>query len=130
MHLLTVFALSRAIRGLDFGATLDAGGVETIIRLVMDEIVSIAKASEHTLPDGIQQWTIESMPRERYFRPSMLVDVDRGNPMEIEVIVGNPLRIAQELGCQTPLLRMIYEHLKLVQRRIVGDKIGKSLVNK
>lgn len=60
----------------------------------------------------------------------MLVDVDCGNQMEIEVIVGNPLRIAQELGCQTSLLRMIYEHMKLVQWRIVRDKFGKSLVNK
>jgi ketopantoate reductase len=105
------------------------GGVETIIRPVMDEIVSIAKASGNTLPDGIQQWTIDSIPRDRYLRPSMLVDVDRGNPMEIEVIVGNPLRMAQELGCQTSLLRMIYEYLKLVQWSIVIDKVGKSLVN-
>ncbi|KAJ5726962.1 ketopantoate reductase PanE/ApbA C terminal-domain-containing protein [Penicillium malachiteum] len=114
-----------AMTGLDSGAIWDAGGVETIIRPVMDEIVSIAKASGHILPDGIQQLTIQSMPRDRYFRPSMLVDVDRGNPMEIEVIVGNPLRIAQELGCQTPLLQMIYEHLKLIQWRIVRDRIGK-----
>jgi ketopantoate reductase len=52
----------------------------------------------------------------------MLVDVDRGNPIEVEVIVGNPLRIAQELGCKVPILRMIYEYLKLIQRRIVRDK--------
>ncbi|KAH8700756.1 ketopantoate reductase PanE/ApbA C terminal-domain-containing protein [Talaromyces proteolyticus] len=116
-----------AMTGLDSGAIIDAGGVETIIRPVMDKINSIAKASGHTLPDGIQQLMIDSMPREMHFRPSMLVDVERGNPMEIEVIVGNPLRIAQELGCETPILRMIYEHLKLVQWRIRRAKTGSRL---
>lgn len=111
-----------AMTGLDSGAIMDAGGVETIIRPVMDEIVTIATASGCTLPDGIQQRTIDSMPREINFRPSMLVDVDRGNPIEVEAIVGNPLRIAQELGCEVPLLRMIYECLKLIQWRIVRDK--------
>lgn len=101
---------------------MDSGGVETIPRPVMDEIVTIAKDSGCTLPDGIQQRTIDSMPREINFRPTMLVDVDRGNPIEVEVIVGNPLRIAQELGCKVPILRMIYEYLKLIQRRIVRDK--------
>jgi 2-dehydropantoate 2-reductase len=117
-----------AMTGLDAGAIIDAGGVETIIRPVMDEIVNLAKASGHTLPDDIQQSMIDSMPQELYFRPSMLMDVDRGNPMEIEVIVGNPLRIAQDLGYETPLLRMIYEHLKLIQWRIVRDRSGTSLL--
>lgn len=56
-----------AMMGLDSGTILDSGGVETIIRPVMDEIVSIAKASGNTLPDGIQQWTIDSIPREGIF---------------------------------------------------------------
>lgn len=111
-----------AMTGLDSGAIMNSGGVETIIRPVMDEIITIAKASGCTLPDGIQQRTIDSTPREINFHPSMLVDVDRGNPIEVEAIVGNPLRIAQELGCQVPLLRMIYQYLKLIQWRIVRDK--------
>jgi 2-dehydropantoate 2-reductase len=111
-----------AMTGLNSGEIMDSGGVDTIIRPVMDEIVTTAKASGCTLPDGIQQQTIDSMPRELNFRPSMLVDVDRGNPIEVEAILGNPLRIAQELGCEVPSLRMSYEYLKLIQWRIIRDK--------
>lgn len=36
------------------------------------------------------------------YRPSMLVDLDSGRPMEVEVIVGNIVRKARQLGVQTP----------------------------
>lgn len=36
------------------------------------------------------------------YRPSMLVDLDYGRPMEVEVIVGNVVRKARELGVQVP----------------------------
>ncbi|KAL4781278.1 ketopantoate reductase PanE/ApbA C terminal-domain-containing protein [Aspergillus varians] len=104
-----------AITGLDAASIMEAGAVETMIRPVMDEIVMIACASGYILPDDIQELSIASMPREIRFRPSMLVDADRGNPMEIEVIVGNPLRIAKELGCETPFLKAIYGCLKIMQ---------------
>ncbi|KAL3442768.1 ketopantoate reductase PanE/ApbA C terminal-domain-containing protein [Aspergillus insuetus] len=107
-----------AITGLDSASVIDAGGVETMIRPVMDEVVRIAHASGYTLPDNIQETSIASMPREIAFRPSMLVDADRGRPMEIEAIVGNPLRLAEDLGCETPFLRTIYGCLKLIQCKV------------
>lgn len=36
------------------------------------------------------------------YRPSMLVDLDQGRPMEVEVIVGNIVRKARELDVKTP----------------------------
>lgn len=36
------------------------------------------------------------------FRPSMLVDLDLGRPMEVEAIVGGVIRKAREYGVQTP----------------------------
>jgi 2-dehydropantoate 2-reductase len=75
-----------AMTSLGSGAIMDSGGVETIIRPVMDEIVTIAKASGCTLPDGIQQRTIDWMPREINFRSSMLVDVDRGNLLKLKLL--------------------------------------------
>ncbi|KAL2817959.1 ketopantoate reductase PanE/ApbA C terminal-domain-containing protein [Aspergillus cavernicola] len=111
-----------AMTGLDAASIIDAGGLETMIRPVMNEIVTIAHASGYVLPNNIQELSIASMPREIRFRPSMLVDADRGNPMEIEVIVGNPLRMAQELGCETPFLRAIYGCLKIMQWKF-GAKV-------
>ena len=40
--------------------------------------------------------------------PSMLVDVRFNRPMEVEVILGNLVKIAEGLGVSTPLLRLLY----------------------
>ncbi|GAB1214142.1 hypothetical protein ATERTT37_003302 [Aspergillus terreus] len=109
------FSSACVMTGLDVTSVIDAGGVETMIRPVMDEIVNIAQASGYILPDNIQEVSIASMSRELRFRPSMLVDADRGNPMEVEVILGNPLRIARTLGCDAPFLQMIYGCLQMIQ---------------
>lgn len=36
------------------------------------------------------------------FRPSMLVDLDLGRPMEVEAIVGGVIRKAREFEVETP----------------------------
>ncbi|KAF2160689.1 hypothetical protein M409DRAFT_28829 [Zasmidium cellare ATCC 36951] len=40
--------------------------------------------------------------------PSMLVDIRHGRNIEVEAILGNAVRKADELGVQTPYLRMLY----------------------
>jgi ketopantoate reductase len=49
----------------------------------------------------------------------MLVDVDKGNPVEVEVILGNALRVARREGVQTPILDNTYRFLKLIQNRLL-----------
>ncbi|GMG55972.1 unnamed protein product [Ambrosiozyma monospora] len=64
-----------------------------------------------------------------FYTPSMLVDVRLGRMVELETIVGNPLRIAKRLKVDTPHLEMIYGLLKLVQFRI-KEKMGIITVDK
>ncbi|KAK5118282.1 hypothetical protein LTR62_002795 [Meristemomyces frigidus] len=49
-------------------------------------------------------------------KPSMLVDWESGRAMELEVILGNPLRIAREKGVVMPRVESMYALLKLMQR--------------
>lgn len=48
-------------------------------------------------------------------KPSMLVDWEAGRPMELEVILGNPVRIAKERGFEMPRLESLYALLKSQQ---------------
>lgn len=41
------------------------------------------------------------------FKPSMLVDLEHGRPMEVEVIVGSIVRKAKELGVPIPQYVMV-----------------------
>lgn len=60
-------------------------------------------------------------------RPSMLLDWEAGRPMEIEVILGNPVRIARRKGVELPRMQTLYALLKSMQelrdRRRQGGKL-------
>ena len=42
-------------------------------------------------------------------KPSMLQDYERGRPMEVEAILGEPVRAAERAGVAVPYMRMLYE---------------------
>ena len=111
-----------AITQLDSAAVRRFGGEHGLIRPGMAEMAAIAKADGYDLGPGIVDEMINITPMELSFRPSMLVDVDKGNPMEAEVILGNALRVARERGVQTPVLDNTYRFLKLTQARLLAAK--------
>ncbi|ODV93512.1 hypothetical protein PACTADRAFT_36125 [Pachysolen tannophilus NRRL Y-2460] len=105
------------LTGVDTGRLELSGGIDTIVLPAMREIIAIAKADGCELSDDAINSAIHSDDGD-YFRPSMLVDADKGNPIELEVILGNLLRVANELGVAAPTLNVIYNLLKVVQFRL------------
>ncbi|KAH8553850.1 2-dehydropantoate 2-reductase [Umbelopsis sp. PMI_123] len=59
------------------------------------------------------------------YKPSMLLDAERGQPMEVEVILGNPLRLAQKNGVNVPYLESLYS----ICSAINANKQGKIVVD-
>lgn len=109
----TVAALSQV----DTGRLFLSGGLEAISIPLMKEVIAIAKADGVTLPNDVINAVVHSDDGD-WFQPSMLVDVKKGNPIELEVILGNLLTVAKELRVDTPKLSLIYELLKVVQYRL------------
>jgi 2-dehydropantoate 2-reductase len=58
---------------------------------------------------------IRSTERNAGGRPSMLVDWEAGRPMELEAILGNPVRIAKRHGVEMPRLQSLYALLRSAQ---------------
>jgi 2-dehydropantoate 2-reductase len=48
-------------------------------------------------------------------KPSMAVDWEAGKRMEIEVILGNPIRIARKRGLEMPRLQTLYAMVRMAQ---------------
>lgn len=46
-------------------------------------------------------------------KPSMALDWESGKQMELEVILGNPIRLAREKGVEMPRLQSLYALLKM-----------------
>ncbi|KAG7731809.1 hypothetical protein KL948_002742 [Ogataea haglerorum] len=108
---------STALTDLDCSRAAMAGCKEAIWRPVMREIYAIAKSDGYTLPPELEDIML-NISDGLFYTPSMLVDVRMNRMIEVETIVGNPLRIAEKHGYVAPHLSMIYHLLKMVQFRI------------
>lgn len=109
------------LAGVDIGRLEIFGGADTLVVPAMQEIISIAKADGVDLPQSL----IEDMLRiddGKYYKPSMLVDFEKGNYMEIENILGAPLKIANEKNVPVPVLTVLYNLLKVHQKRLAESK--------
>lgn len=85
---------------------------------VMDEIwASVPRILGRGFPDDMARpdRIIRSTERNVGSRPSMLLDWEDGKPMELEVILGNPVRIARERGVEMPRLQTLYALLRSAQ---------------
>ncbi|KAL2759485.1 hypothetical protein ACRALDRAFT_1067707 [Sodiomyces alcalophilus JCM 7366] len=59
---------------------------------------------------------VRSTERNAGARPSMLLDWDAARPLELEVILGNPVRIARARGVDLPRLQTLYALLRSAQK--------------
>ncbi|KIS67356.1 uncharacterized protein UMAG_10538 [Mycosarcoma maydis] len=92
----------------------------------MDEIFSTAPKilgidfdpKKHASPERI----LKSTERNTAGKPSMLLDWQAARPMELEVILGNPIRIARRQGLDMPRLQTLYALLKMAQVRKREDQ--------
>ncbi|CUS21755.1 LAQU0S03e10044g1_1 [Lachancea quebecensis] len=110
-----------ALTGVDIGRLEIWGGVDSIIRKAMREVLAIAKSDGVILSEDVIEFMIRS-DDPVYYRPSMLVDAEKQNLLEIEVILGNPVRIARKNEVNVPYLTIIYELLRIVQSRTMEEK--------
>jgi len=65
---------------------------------------------------------LKSNERNTGGRPSMLVDWEAGRPMELEVILGNPVRLARRAGVDLKRVQTLYALLKSAQKRRDEEK--------
>lgn len=94
---------------------------------IMNEIRDAApKVLGKPFPDDLAtpERIIRSTERNTGAKPSMLLDWEAGRPMELEVILGNPVRIARHAGVEMPRLQSLYALLKSMQ--LVRDAGQKS----
>lgn len=113
-----------ALMLMDVGELQTSRGRETLLVPMMRELMAIAKADGHELPDVLVQKLAYGLPDDCPYRPSMLLDVENGRPMEIEVILGNPLKKAERYGVTAPNCQAVYELLKLAQWKNEQKALG------
>jgi 2-dehydropantoate 2-reductase len=82
-----------------------------LCKTLMQETAAAAKACCRPIePEFIEKMILDTEKMKSY-APSMKLDFDRGNPMEVEAIYGNPLRAAEAAGIDMPETRKLYKQL-------------------
>ena len=99
---------------------------------LMADVVMAAHACVHkatpesprALPAGIIDTMLAHTTKMKPYRTSMKIDFDENRPLEIEAIVGNPLRAAKQADIDIPRIDMLYHQLKALD---AVNRIGRSL---
>lgn len=87
-----------------------------LCRRLMDEVAAASAACARPIePEFIEKMMAHTDNMVPY-APSMKLDFDRGNPMEIEAIYGNPVRAAKAAGVAMPETETLYRQLVLMER--------------
>jgi 2-dehydropantoate 2-reductase len=106
--MLAPFHLVSALTRLPLGGWIGVPETRAVYAAGMEEVAAIARGSGVALPDGIVQRNLDfsvttADPRTR---ASMLDDLDRGRPLELEETVGWLVARAAALGVPVPVLAM------------------------
>ena len=110
------------------GLSILAGGISTaeiladdslrrVTLALMGEVIDAANACGHALDKAVARELIQRTDKVGAFKPSTLSDWEKGEPLEIEAIWGEPLRRAAAAGASTPRLEIIYALLKSLDAR-------------
>lgn len=117
----SVFNVICALTQLDNNRVQMNIGNESLIRPAMYEVIAIAKSEGIECDESFVDKYIH-IGDGLFYTPSMAIDVHKDQLMELEIILGNPMRIAEKNKVSTPILSVLYPLLKLVQFRLKEQK--------
>jgi 2-dehydropantoate 2-reductase len=106
-----------AITQLPYGRLVKGAGITAVMRDVVDECLAVAKADDVTIPgdiDAAVRKIAETVPAQY---SSTAQDLARGKPSEIDHLNGLIVRRGEALGVATPVNRLLYALVKLLESK-------------
>lgn len=84
-----------------------------LVRHVMQEVCEIATAAGYPLGEEVIQKNLQATQRMKPYKTSMLQDYLAGRSMEVDAILGNPIRAAKRSHIDVPHMETLYAVLSL-----------------
>jgi 2-dehydropantoate 2-reductase len=103
--------------GISIAEILANEALRRVTLALMEEVISAANKCGHALHKAVAHEHIKRTETLGAFKPSTLCDWEKGKPLEIEAIWGEPLRRAAAAGANTPRLEVIYALLKSLDEK-------------
>ncbi len=110
----STFASMTALTRLDIGPLRDCPESAALMRLAVEEAFEVGKAEVPDLPKDVAEvaWDtmVNMLPDDVH--ASMLDDLERGKPLELEYLGGEIVRLGQKHSIPTPVQSFLYAALK------------------
>ncbi|GAA4713474.1 2-dehydropantoate 2-reductase [Brevibacillus fulvus] len=98
------------------GPIRDSAYGKELTRQLAEEVAAIMRAVGAPIADHVVDMQTEVFLNQGYkMKASMLRDMEKGLPVEAEHLQGHLLRLADANGVQVPLLRIVYNNLKVYE---------------
>src|SRR5262249_9593597 len=88
---------------------------EGLVRDLMHEVIAAAGAQGLAIPDTVAEKQIARTRTMGAYKPSTLIDFERGQPLELESLFLEPLRRGRGAGAALPRLQALAEVLRELQ---------------
>jgi 2-dehydropantoate 2-reductase len=116
-HKLAWNASFNAISALTLRSTQDLLAnplTRTLLVAMMREVVAVANAQGVALGESDVEQLVATTEKAAAIRTSMLVDRERGRPLETDALVGVVVRKGREAGIATPIAEVLYALLSAI----------------
>lgn len=91
----------------------------TYIQQLFEEIRATMEAHGAPIAEGIVERQMEIVENQApTMKSSMLRDMERNSQIEADHLQGYLLLLAERYGIETPLLRLVYQHLKVYEKNL------------
>ena len=92
-----------------------------LVKTMMNETIGIAAADGKVIPVEFVEMLLEGTRQMDPYSPSMKVDFDAGRQLELEALLGAPLRRAETNGAAAPTISAVYRQLRFIDERIANS---------
>lgn len=121
----------------NFKALMSDAYSNRVVRGVLSECLDIARQQNCTFPKSYVNDVISSMtspfpapdasnPLDPNLLTTMYQDLLANRPLEFEVYLGNPVRMAEELGIEVPNLQALYAVARHMNKSRTKGDVGRS----
>ena len=113
---LATLAASTTLMGVATGEIIETDHGEAVILAILSECLEVARAEGHAPPEEQMAFYREQLTRKgNPFKSSMLHDIEAGNPIEADHIIGDMIRRAGRHKITTPLLEVALTRLQVYE---------------
>ncbi|WZH48316.1 enolase C-terminal domain-like protein [Fusarium acuminatum] len=110
-----------ALTLMDTHSWLSSSDLSTpMTRKLMKEVIDVANALGVPLEDELIDKLIDKILRMPPIGSSMRTDYENGKPMEVEVILGYPVKKGRELNIDVATIETLYTVLLAINKRLIG----------